>query len=151
VLVAVTPSNAAYVALAVFLVAVGLGVGYAFVRLGGTFGRLSTLIRGTERELLPVISKVGGSVDRVNAQLDKLDQATDSAVDAVEAVDEAVRAVSYAVKTPVQKLAGLASGVSHGFATLRAKRNVGDAVERAKEASQRRQADLEEELRHVQK
>jgi uncharacterized protein YoxC len=151
VLVAVTPGNAAYVALAVFLVAVGLGVGYAFVRLGGTFGRLSTLIRGTERELLPVISKVGGSVDRVNAQLDKLDQATDSAVDAVEAVDEAVRAVSYAVKTPVQKLAGLASGFSHGFATLRAKRNVGDAVERAKEASQRRQSDLEEELRHVQK
>lgn len=149
-LVAVTPSNAAYVALAVFLVAVGLGLGYAFVRLGGTFGRLSAFIRGTERELLPVISKVGGSVDRVNAQLDKIDQATDSAVDAVEAVDEAVRAVSYAVKTPVQKLAGLASGVSHGFATLRTKRSFGDAVERAKEASQRRQADLEEELRHVQ-
>jgi len=98
---------------------------------------------------MPVISKVGGSVDRVNAQLDKLDQATDSAVDAVEAVDEAVRAASYAVKTPVKKLAGLASGVSHGFATLRRKRSVGDAVARAKEASQRRQTDLEEELRHV--
>jgi hypothetical protein len=148
VLIAFSATNAADLALAVFLLASGLGLGYAFLRLGGTFGRLSAFIRGTERELLPVISKVGGSVDRVNAQLDKLDQATDSAVDAVEAVDEAVRAVSLAVKAPVQKLAGVASGVSHGFATLRAKRNVGDAVERAKEASRRRQADLEEELRH---
>jgi len=144
-----SPADAAYVALAVFLVVVGLTLGYVFLRLGATFGRLSTLIRGTERELLPVISKVGGSVDRVNAQLDKLDQATDSAVDAVEAVDQAVRSVSFAVKTPVQKLAGLASGVSHGFATLRARRSLGEALERAKEASRRRQADLEEELRRV--
>ena len=88
-LVAFSPSDAAYLALAVFLVAAGLGLGYALLRLGGTFGRLSAFIRGTERELLPVISKVGDSVDRVNTQLDKLEQATDSAVDAVEAVDEA--------------------------------------------------------------
>ena len=142
-------TDAAYIALAIFLLLVGLGVGYAFLRLGETFGRLSSFISGTERELLPVISKVGGSVDRVNAQLDKVDQATDSAVDAVDAVDQAVRTVSFAVKTPVQKLAGLATGVSHGFATLRKKRSVSEAVERAKEASRRRQADLEEELRRV--
>ena len=148
-LVAFSAGDAAYVALAVFLVAVGLGLGYAFLRLGETFGRLSALIRGTERELLPVISKVGGSVDRVNAQLDKLDQVTDSAVDAVEAADSAVRTVSFAVKAPVKKLAGVASGVSHGFATLRARRDFGAAVERAKEAAARREADLEEEVRRT--
>jgi hypothetical protein len=149
VLVAFSPSDAAYLALAAFLLAVGLGLGYAFLRLAGTFGRLSSFIRGTERELLPVISKVGGSVDRVNAQLDKLDQATDSAVGAVEAVDQAVRTVSFAVKRPVQKLAGLSSGVSHGFATLRTRRSFGEAVESGREASRRREADLEEELRRV--
>jgi uncharacterized protein YoxC len=149
VLVAFSPGDAAYLALAVFLVAVGLGVGYAFLRLGGTFGRLSAFIRGTEGELLPVITKVGGSVDRVNVQLDKLDQATDSAVDAVEAVDQAVRSVSFAVKRPVQKVAGLTSGVSHGFSALRARRSFGEAVERGKEAARRREADLEEELRRV--
>jgi hypothetical protein len=151
VLVAFSPSDAAYLALAVFLVAAGVGLGYALLRLGGTFGRLSAFIRGTELELLPVISKVGDSVDRVNTQLDKLDQATDSAVDAVEAVDEAVRAVSFAVKRPVQKIAGLASGMTHGFAALRTRRNFGDAVERGKEAARRREADLEEELRHAHK
>ena len=85
----------------------------------------------------------------MNAQLDKLDQATDSAVDAVDAIDQAVRTVSFAVKTPVQKLAGLAAGASHGVATLRTRRSWSEAVERGKEASRRRQADLEEELRHV--
>lgn len=148
-LVAFSPSDAAYLALAVFLVAVGFGLGYALLRLGGTFGRLSAFIHGTERELLPVITKVGGSVDRVNAQLDKLDQATDSAVDAVEAVDQAVRSVSFAVKRPIQKVAGLTSGVSHGFAALRARRSFGEAVERGKEAARRREADLEEELRRA--
>jgi hypothetical protein len=147
VLVASSAADAAYIALAVFLLAVGLTLAYAFVRLGGTFGRLSSLIRGTETELLPVISKVGGSVDRVNAELDKVGPATDSAVDTVEAVDEAVRAVSFAVKRPIQKITGLTSGVSHGVATLRARRSWSEAVARGKEASRQRQADLEEEFR----
>src|SRR4029079_9219439 len=98
-LVAYTTTDVAYVALTIFLIASGLGIGYAFFKLGGTFGRLSSFISGTETELLPVINKVGGSVDRVNHQLDKLDEATDSAVDAVEAVDEAVRSVRFAVQT----------------------------------------------------
>jgi uncharacterized protein YoxC len=137
----------AYAALAVFLVAVGLGLGWVFLRLAVTFDRLSSLIRGAEREVLPVINKVGGSVDRVNAQLDKLDQATDSAVAAVEAVDEAVRTVSFAVKRPVQKLAGASAGVSHGWASFRARRSWRDAVDAGKAAAARRERDLEEDLR----
>jgi uncharacterized protein YoxC len=134
-------------ALAVFLFAVGLGVAWAFLRLAVTFDRLSSLIRGTERSALPVIDKVGGSVDRVNAQLDKLDTATDSAVDAVEAVDEAVRSVSFAVKRPVQKLAGMTAGVSHGWASLRTKRSWSDAVAEGRAAAARREQDLEDELK----
>src|SRR3954451_8042841 len=150
-LVAYTTTDVAYGALTIFLIASGLGIGYAFFKLGGTFGRLSSFISGTERELLPVINKVGGSVDRVNHQLDKLDEETDSAVDAVEAVDEAVRAVSFAVKTPVQKTAGAAAGVSHGFATLRARRGWRAAKQSAQEAAARREADLEEELKNARR
>lgn len=146
-LVAFTFGDVADLALAVFLVAVGLGLGWAFLRLAVTLDRLSSLIRGAEQEVLPVINKVGGSVDRVNAQLDKLDQATDSAVDAVEAVDEAVRAVSFAVKRPVQKLAGFSSGVSHGWDSLRTRRSWREAVDEGKAAATRRERDLDEELR----
>lgn len=146
-IVAFSFGDLASLALAIFLVAAGLGLGWAFLRLAVTFDRLSSLIRGAEREVLPVINKVGGSVDRVNAQLDKLDTATDSAVDAVVAVDEAVRSVSYAVKTPVQKLAGLSAGVSHGWASLRTRRNWREAVDEAKTAAARRERDLDEELK----
>jgi uncharacterized protein YoxC len=147
VIVAFTSGDLADLALAVFLVAVGLGLGWAFLRLAVTFDRLSSLIRGAEQEVLPVINKVGESVDRVNAQLDKLDQATDSAVDAVAAVDEAVRTVSFAVKRPVQKLAGFSSGVAHGWDSLRTRRSWREAVDEGKAAAARRERDLDEELR----
>lgn len=148
-LVAFSPSDAAYVALAVFLIVVGVALGYMFLRLGGTFARLSSLIRGTERDLLPVITKVGESVDKVNRELDKLDLAADSAVDAVDAVDQAVRTVSFAIRRPVQIIAGATAGISHGFATLWRRRDVKAAVASAKEAAARREADLEAELRRT--
>ena len=148
-LVALSAGDVAYYALAVFLVAVGLGLGYAFVQLGGTFGRLSSFIRGTESELLPVIHKVGESVDKVNGQLDKADRVTDSAVDMADSVDTAVRAVSFAIARPVQKVSGLAAGLSHGAAALRARRDWRHAVNVAKEAAARRERDLEEELRQA--
>lgn len=146
-LLALSAGDVARYALAVFLLAVGLGLGYAFLRLGGTFGRLSSFIRGTERELLPVIHKVGESVDRVNGQLDKVDQVTDSAVDMADSVDTAVRAVSMAIARPVQKISGLAAGITHGAATLKARRDFGEAVRSGKDAAARRERDLEEELR----
>jgi hypothetical protein len=133
-------------ALAVFLVAVGLSSAYLLVRLGGAVGRLSAFISGAEREVLPVINKVGGSVDRVNGQLDKVDRITDSAVDAADSVDTAVRAVSMAVTRPVQKISGLAAAVSYGAADFKAKRDWRHAVQAGKEAAARREQELVEEL-----
>lgn len=146
-LLAVTAGDVANYALAAFLIAVGAGLAYAFLRLGGTFGRLSSFIRGTENELLPVIHKVGESVDKVNGQLDKVDQVTDSAVDMADSVDTAVRAVSLAIARPVQKISGLAAGVTHGAASLKAHRDFSGAVRAGKEAAARREHDLAEELR----
>jgi hypothetical protein len=136
-------------ALAVFFVAGGLGLAYMLVRLGGTFARLSSFIRGTEREFLPVIQKAGGTVDRVNDQLDKLDVVTDSAVGMAESADTAVRAVSSAITTPVKKITGLAAAVSHGAGALKSRRDVREAVAVAKEAAARREAELDEELRRA--
>jgi uncharacterized protein YoxC len=134
-------------ALSVFFVASGLGLAYMLVRLGGTFARLSSLVRGTERDFLPVLQKAGGTVDRVNDQLDKLDVVTDSAVHMAESADTAVRAVSSAITAPVRKVTGLAAAVSHGAAALKSRRDVKEAVTVAKEAAARREAELDEELR----
>ena len=134
-------------ALAVFLLAIGLSVGWFFLRLAGTVDRLSSLIRGTEETVLPVVEKVGGSVDRVNVQLDKVDQITDSAVDAADSVDTAVRAVSFAVTRPVQKVSGMAAGVSSGASDFKSRRDWRHAVQAGKHAAALRESDIAQELR----
>ncbi|HEY2311676.1 MAG TPA: hypothetical protein VGH46_11275 [Gaiellaceae bacterium] len=137
--------------LAVFLLAVGITLAFLLVRLAGTAAQVSTFIRGAGDSVLPVVDKVGGSVDRVNVQLDKVDRITDSAVDAADSVDTAVRAVNYAITRPVQKVSGMAAGVSFGAADFKVSRDWRHAVEAGKEAAARRERDLAEELRDAGK
>jgi len=143
---AVTTSEAVDVVLIIFLIVVGLAVAYAFWRLGVLFSQLRSTVQHTEEEVLPVINKTGGTLDRVNKELDKVDVMTDSAVDAVTAVDRAVRAVSAVVTAPVQALAGLAAAIRHGVSSFVTHRDVDEAVRTAKDAGTRRMSDLADEL-----
>ena len=52
-----------------------------------------------------------------------------------------------AVTTPVQKVAGLAAGLSHGAAAFKADRDWRGAVQAGKTAAARREQELAEELR----
>lgn len=146
-MVAFSAGDAAYWALAIFLVLLGVGSLVALVKLGRLFDRVSSFVRGTERDLLPVVVKTGGTVDRVNYQLDKLDTVTDSAVSMADSADTAVRAVSTVIATPVEKVSGLAAGIAHGFSSFKKSRNVSDAMDAGKDAARRRERDLAEDLR----
>jgi hypothetical protein len=145
-LLAFTSGDLWRVALAVFLVAVGLTAGYFLWRLGETAKRASSLITGIEKSVIPVIGKAGGSLDRINQQLDKVDRVTDSAVDAADSADTAVRAITTAIVRPVQKVSGLAAALTYGSADFRAHRNVRAALAAGREAKQRRERELLEEL-----
>jgi len=134
-------------ALATFLLLVGLGIAWVSLTLGGTLQRLSAFIKGTQDEVLPVVSKVGTTVDHVNAQMEKVDKITDSAVDAADSADTAVRSVTFAVTRPVQKATGVAAGVNHGIADFKVHRNMRHAVGVAKAAAAARERELAEELR----
>lgn len=138
--------DALWISLSVFLVLVALGLTYVLVRLGGTVGQLTSYLKGLERETLPVINESAGTLQRVNAQLDKADLVTDSAVDIADSVDTAVRAVTYAITRPVQKIAGLADGITHGIASLRARRSPRRAYETGREAAERREQEIADEL-----
>lgn len=144
---AVSGGDVAYWGLAAFLVALGLGSLYMLVKLGQLFGRISSFIRGTERDLLPVIVKTGGTVDRFNYQLDKADAVTDSAVSMADSADTAVRAVSHAIAKPVEKVSGVAAGIAHGVSSLRKTHSFADAMDAAKAGARQREADLSEDLR----
>lgn len=137
----------AYVALSFFLILVALGIAWVCWKLGETLGRLSAFIRGSQEEVLPVVSKVGTTIDHVNAQMEKVDVMTDSAVDAVQTVDTTVRTVSSVITAPVRKLSGLAAGVSHGYADLKVNRSWASARQAARAAAREREEELDEELR----
>jgi hypothetical protein len=147
--IAFTAGDAADWALAVFLVAIGLAAAFMLVKLGLTFGRLSSLISGVERDALPVVVKTGATVDRINYQLDKADTVTDSAVSMADSADTAVRAISTVIATPVEKLSGVAAGVAHGVSEFWKSKNFGEAAEAAKEAARQREADLRDDLRNA--
>lgn len=144
---AFTAGDAAYWGLAIFLVAIGLAAAFMLFRLGQAFERLSSFIKGAERDLLPVVVKAGATVDRVNYQLDKADTVTDSAVSMADSADTAVRAISTVIATPVEKVSGLAAGVTHGFSQFRKSKNFGDAATAARNAARQREADLHDDLR----
>ena len=146
-LVAFTWSDLWRLGLAVFLFGAGAGLAYALLMLGATLRSLAALIRGTQDELLPVVGKLGGTVDRVNTQLEKVERVTDSAVDAAEAVDGTIRALSKVVTTPVRKLSGLAAGLTYGASSLWTNHDFSQAVQVGKDAAARRERELDEELR----
>jgi hypothetical protein len=142
-----TAGSVAYAALAFFLIAIGLTLGYAFLRLAGVLGRVSSLVKGVEQELVPVINKAGGSIDRVNGQLDKLDVVTDSAVNAVGSIDTGLRAVAGAVKLPARKVAALSAGFVHGLAAFKAEHDFAAAMAAARFAAEERENRFAEEFR----
>jgi len=143
---AVESIDVLWIALSGFLVVVGLTLAYLLIRLAATVRSVSSLVQGLENEMLPLINKAGGTVDRVNGQLDKLDRVTDSAVDAADSLDTAVRAVTIALTRPVTKISGLAAGLAHGFAALRTRGSVRAAFESGRTAAGRREEEIEEEL-----
>jgi hypothetical protein len=141
-----TTGDVASAALAFFLIAIGLTLGYAFLRLAGVLSRVSSLVKGVEQELVPVINKAGGSIDRVNDQLDKLDVVTDSAVGAVESIDSVLRAIAGAVKLPAKKLAALTAGLVHGLAAFKVEHDFAAAMAAARFAAQERASRFGEEF-----
>ena len=144
---AFSAGDVAYWGLAIFLVLLGVGSLYALIKLGQLLATITSLVNGTERDLLPVVVKTGGTVDRVNYQLDKLDTVTDSAVSMADSADTAVRAVSTAIAKPVEKVSGVAAGIAHGISSLRKTKSPSDAMDAAKEAARQREHDLAEDLR----
>ena len=135
-----------WICLSVFLVLVGLTLAYLLIRLSGSAARLTKFLKGLEESVVPLVTKTGGTIDRVNLQLDKVDLVTDSAVSAADSADTAIRAVSLTITRPVQKLSGLAKGISQGAAAFVARRDFAEAVEAGRDAARRREQEIAEEL-----
>lgn len=108
-----------WLGLALLFALTGLGLGYAFWRLGRLLRRAERDLHRTVDEVVPIMAKAAVSMDRVNDQLGKVDMMMDSAVDMTDALDTTVRAVSHAVTEPVRVVSSTVAGAAEAARSFR--------------------------------
>ena len=118
-------SDVANLALAIFLVLVGIGLFYMFFRLGGLFGQLDNSVEELTDETVPILTRVQTTVDGVNDQLGHVDEIMQSAVGATKSAENAASTVSGAVSAPARALAGLTAAASEALRSFKARRAAG--------------------------
>jgi hypothetical protein len=106
------------VAIGIFFLLFGLGVGFALIRLGGVFGQLSTMLHDVNGEVVPILSRLQTTVDEVNSELSKIDEITGSVVTVTESIGQTTTTLQHALTGPVKKVAGLSAGVEEAVSTF---------------------------------
>jgi hypothetical protein len=106
------------VGIGIFFILLGIGAGYALLRLAGVFGELSVMVHDVNGEVVPILSRLQTTVDEVNSELGKIDEITGSVVTVTETIENTTTAVHGAISSPVKRAAGLAAGVEEAVATF---------------------------------
>ncbi len=106
------------IAIGVFFVLVGIGIAFMLFRLGTMFKRLSSILADANTQVIPLLTRIEGTLDGVNAELGKVDQITGSVAGMVKTAEQTTTAVQSAVSKPIKKVAGLAAGVSEGLTSF---------------------------------
>ena len=133
-----------WIALSAFLVVVGASARLRAYPPGRNSSERFFVGPRSGKEVLPLINKAGGTVDRVNLQLDKVDLVTGQRRRRCRQPRHAVRAVTIALTRPVKKISGLAAGLAHGLAAF-ARKDVRGAYESGRHRS-RREQEIDDEL-----
>jgi hypothetical protein len=113
------------IALGVFLVLCGVGVGYVLLRLGLVFKRLSSILRDANTRVIPLLTRVEATLDGVNSELEKVDQITGSVAEIVKAAEQTTTALHSAVAVPIRKVAGVVAGAQQGIKSFLGARRKG--------------------------
>jgi hypothetical protein len=102
------------IAIGFFFVLFGVGVAFALFRLGSVFKRLANILADANTQVIPLLTRVEATLDGVNSELGKVDQITGSVAEIVKTAEATTTAVHGAVAKPIQKVAGLAAGITAG-------------------------------------
>jgi hypothetical protein len=102
------------IAIGFFFVLFGVGVAFALFRLAAVFKRLTSILADANTQVIPMLTRVETTLDGVNAELGKVDQITGSVAEIVRTAEVTTTAIHGAVAKPIQKMAGVAAGVSAG-------------------------------------
>ncbi|OFW57165.1 MAG: hypothetical protein A2133_09045 [Actinobacteria bacterium RBG_16_64_13] len=106
------------IAIGAFFVLFGVGVAFALFRLASVFKRLSNILRDANTQVIPLLTRIGSTLDGVNAELDKVEQITGSVAEIVKTAEQTTTALHSAVAKPIRKVAGMAAGISAGVSSF---------------------------------
>ncbi|GAB4250943.1 MAG: hypothetical protein Kow00129_11820 [Thermoleophilia bacterium] len=106
------------IAIGIFFLLAGVGLGYALYRLADVLGQVTTTIHDITEETVPILTRLQTTVDEVNSELAKIDEITGSVVHVTETVESTASAVGSAVGAPVKKLAAWSAGLNESVNTF---------------------------------
>jgi hypothetical protein len=106
------------IAIGVFFVLFGVGLLYMLLRLGGVLTRTTRILTDVNTEVIPMITRVETTLDRVNAELDQVEHITTSVAQILRVAENTTTAVHGAVAAPIKKVASISSAVTEGIASF---------------------------------
>jgi uncharacterized protein YoxC len=113
-----TPSMAWRYALAFFLVVVAIGLVYLLVKAGKVLGSLKKMVIDLDTEMVPLLEKLGTTVDEVNQELDKVNEITGSVVGITQRIDSTTQSVGSALSKPAKKAAAFTAGAQQAVSSF---------------------------------
>ena len=81
------------IAIGIFFLLAGVGLGYVSLRLAGLFGQLTVMVGDVDREVVPILNRLQTTVDEVNSELGKIDEITGSVVIVTGSLENTTAAV----------------------------------------------------------
>ncbi len=107
-----------YIAIGIFFILFGVGLFLALLRLSSTLQRLTGILTDVNTEIIPLLTRVEGTLDGVNSELGKIDEITGSVATIAKHAEDTTTAVRGAVTTPIKKVAGVSAAVSEAVGTF---------------------------------
>jgi hypothetical protein len=87
------------IAIGVFFLAFGAGLAYSLFRLSAVFSRLNSILTDANKEVVPLLTRIEGTLDGVNAELDKVEQITGSVAEMVKVAEQTTTGVKEGVSS----------------------------------------------------
>jgi hypothetical protein len=106
------------ICIGIFFLLFGAGLLYMLLRLAGVFNRTTSILTDVNTEVIPLLTRVETTLDRVNAELDQVEEITTSAAQIIKIAETTLTAVHGAMATPIKKFAGLSSAVTEGISSF---------------------------------
>ena len=106
------------ICIGVFFLLFGAGLLFMFLRLSRVFDRTTNILGDVNTEVIPLLTRVETTLDRVNGELDQVEEITTSMAKIIKIAETTLTAMHAAMASPIKKVAGLSSALSEGISSF---------------------------------